>query len=55
VCNLEFVATPMVIHQYHHKSYGHPDNIEPDQNNKDLYFNITVDGTIHAPNKESIQ
>jgi GT2 family glycosyltransferase len=55
VCNLEFVATPMVIHQYHHKSYGHPDNIEPDQNNKDLYFSITVDGPIQAPNKESIQ
>jgi len=55
VCNLEFVANPMVIHQYHHKSYGHPDNIEPDQNNKDLYFNITVDGPIYAPNKESIQ
>jgi hypothetical protein len=55
VCDLEFVATPMVIHQYHHKSYGHPDNIEPNQNNKDLYFSITVDGPIQAPNKESIQ
>jgi hypothetical protein len=45
----------MVIHQYHHKSYGHPDNIEPNQDNKELYFKITVDGLVRAPNKESIQ
>jgi GT2 family glycosyltransferase len=55
VCDLKFVATPMVIHQYHHKSYGHPDNIEPNQDNKELYFKITVDGLVRAPNKESIQ
>lgn len=54
ICAVEFVADPYVIHQYHHKSYGHPDNIQPDQNNKDLYFDITVDGDVRAPNKESI-
>ena len=54
ICAVEFVANPYVIHQYHHKSYGHPDNIQPDQNNKNLYFDITVDGELRAPNKESI-
>lgn len=54
ICEVKFVADPYVIHQYHHKSYGHPDNIQPDQNNKDLYFEVTVPGPILAPNKESI-
>ena len=54
ICQVKFVADPYVIHQYHHKSYGHPDNIAPDQNNKDLYFSITVDGAVRAPNTESI-
>lgn len=54
ICQVKFVNDPYVIHQYHHKSYGHPDNIEPDQNNKDLYFSVTVDGEVRAPNRESI-
>lgn len=54
ICQVKFVNDPYVIHQYHHKSYGHPDNIEPDQNNKDLYFSVTVNGEVRAPNKESI-
>jgi glycosyltransferase involved in cell wall biosynthesis len=54
ICVVKFVSDPYVIHQYHHKSYGHPDNIAPQQNNKDLYFAITESGPTRAPNKESI-
>jgi len=55
ICRTQFVADPYVIHQYHHKSYEHPDNIIPSQNNRDLYFEITVPGPVRAPNHESIQ
>jgi GT2 family glycosyltransferase len=55
ICEVKFVADPYVIHQYHHKSYGHPDNIQPDQDNKHLYFSITENGATFAPNNESIQ
>lgn len=54
ICSVKFVHDPYVIHQYHHKSYGHPDNIQPDQNNRDVYFEITVPGDTRAPNQQSI-
>ena len=54
ICQTQFVADPYVIHQYHHKSYAHPNNILPSQNNQDLYFEVTVPGDVRAPNQESI-
>lgn len=54
ICQVKFVANPWVVHQYHPKSYGHPDNPTPTQDNKELYFTITEPGPVRAPNKESI-
>jgi len=54
ICQTKFVADPYVIHQYHHKSYAHPDNISPSKNNRELYFEITVPGPVRAPNQENI-
>jgi GT2 family glycosyltransferase len=54
ICKVKFVADPYVIHQYHHKSYAHPDNIPPSKDNQTLYFEVTVPGPVQAPNQENI-
>lgn len=55
ICQVKFVEDPWVVHQYHQKSYGHPDNPEPTYNNKALYLSMTIDDVIRANNKENIQ
>jgi glycosyltransferase involved in cell wall biosynthesis len=55
ICQVKFVADPWVVHQYHQKSYGHPENPAPEYNNKALFFSTSIDDIIRAPNKESIQ
>ena len=54
ICSVQFVAEPWVVHQYHTKSYGHPDNPTPIVDNKSLYFDLEVQDIIVAPNKEII-
>ena len=49
-----FVADPWSIHQYHHKSYGHPDNPAPTVDNKMLYQALLANPFVTAPNLESI-
>jgi len=52
---IKFVADPWVIHQYHHKSYGHPDNPQPTVDNKALYEALLKTDQVRANNPESIQ
>ena len=52
--NIEFVENPFVIHQYHRKSYGHPNNPEPTTDNEKLFQNTVVSKKIKAENKENI-
>jgi glycosyltransferase involved in cell wall biosynthesis len=55
ICQVKFVANPWAVHQYHAKSYGHPDNPAPLYNNKELYLTTTEqEAIVRAPNKESI-
>lgn len=54
ICQVKFVADPWAVHQYHAKSYGHPENPAPLYNNKALYLSITLDSDIRANNQESI-
>lgn len=54
ICRVEFVADPWAVHQYHPKSYGHPDNPMPEYNNKELYFTTVAEDIIRAPNSQDI-
>lgn len=54
ICRVEFVADPWAVHQYHAKSYGHPDNPAPEYNNKELYFATEAEDIIRAPNQQEI-
>lgn len=55
ICQVKFVSDPWAVHQYHAKSYGHPDNPAPSYNNKALYLSITLDDDVRAHNQESIE
>jgi GT2 family glycosyltransferase len=55
ICEVQFVADPWVVHQYHPKSYGHPDNPAPEYNNKSLYFQVVDEGLVRAPNTKDIE
>lgn len=52
--NIEFVENPFVIHQYHRKSYGHPNNPAPTTDNEKLFQNTVTSKKIKAENKENI-
>lgn len=54
ICTVKFVSDPWAVHQYHTKSYQHPDNPMPTQDNKALYFQTVDENIIRAPNQESI-
>lgn len=52
ICQVKFVADPWAVHQYHAKSYGHPDNPAPLYNNKELYLELCQQqDLIQAPNQ----
>jgi len=51
---LKFVADPWVIHQYHPKSYGHPDNPSPTVDNKALYEALLKSDKVRADNETQI-
>lgn len=51
---IQFVSDPWSIHQYHPKSYGHPDNPQPTQNNQLLYQQLLDTKLVRAPNSKSI-
>lgn len=51
---IKFVADPWVIHQYHHKSYGHPDNPEPTVDNRTLYEALVTSTKVRADNETQI-
>jgi len=55
ICQVEFVADPWVVHQYHAKSYGHPDNPAPEYNNRFLYSKTVEEGHVRAPNQKDIE
>lgn len=48
--NIEFVADPWVIHQYHKKTYNNPNNPPVVTNNKELYEALLVNGTVRVDN-----
>ncbi len=52
--NIRFIDSPMVIHQYHGKSYGHPDNPEPTVDNFKLLQETIQSKKVRAENKESL-
>ena len=51
---IQYVQTPWSIHQYHPKSYGHPDNPEPTVDNKILYQQLLDQPFVTAPNQQGI-
>lgn len=51
---IKFVADPWVIHQYHYKSYGHPDNPQPTVDNKALYEALLQSDKVRADNETQI-
>lgn len=51
---IEFIENPFVIHQYHRKSYGHPNNPAPTTYNEKLFHNTVTSKKIKAVNKENI-
>jgi GT2 family glycosyltransferase len=51
---IKFVADPWVIHQYHPKSYGHPDNPQPTTDNRVLYEALLTSNQIRANNETQI-
>lgn len=51
---IKFVADPWVIHQYHHKSYSHPDNPEPTVDNRTLYEALVTSTKVRADNETQI-
>ena len=51
---IKFVADPWVIHQYHPKSYGHPDNPQPTVDNKALYEALLQTDKVKAENETQI-
>lgn len=52
--SVKFVENPWSIHQYHPKSYGHPDNPAPTVDNKKLYQALLENPFVTAPNSQSI-
>lgn len=52
--DIKFVENPWSIHQYHHKSYGHPDNPAPTVDNKALYLSLLDNPFVTAPNQKFI-
>jgi|APGre2960657404_1045060.scaffolds.fasta_scaffold01484_10 GT2 family glycosyltransferase len=52
--NIKFISDPYVIHQYHSKSYGHPDNPIPTVDNQVLFQHTINSKKIRAENKENI-
>lgn len=54
ICQVKFVADPWAVHQYHAKSYGHPDNPQPTQDNRALFYELETQDIVRAPNQESI-
>lgn len=52
--NVKFVEDPWSIHQYHPKSYWHPDNPAPSVNNQLLYHTLLTNPFVTAPNKDPI-
>ncbi len=51
---IKFVEDPLVIHQYHRKSYGHPENPPPTVDNNLLYQETVSSKLIRANNRENI-
>ena len=51
---IKFVEDPWVIHQYHPKSYGHPDNPEPTVDNRALYEELHKSDKVRAGNETQI-
>lgn len=51
---IKFVEDPWVIHQYHYKSYGHPDNPEPTVDNRALYEALLQTNQVRANNETQI-
>ena len=51
---IKFISDPYVIHQYHSKSYGHPDNPIPTVDNQVLFQHTIDSKKIRAENKENI-
>ena len=52
--NIEFIASPFVIHQFHGKSFNNPLNPLPTTDNKKVLEDILSEKNYRAPNKESI-
>jgi hypothetical protein len=53
--SIQFVANPWSIHQYHPKSYGHPDNPAPSVDNRALYQQLLEHPMVTAPNTKIIE
>ena len=52
--NVKFISDPYVVHQYHRKSYGHPDNPQPTNDNGILFQETINSKKIRANNLNAI-
>lgn len=52
--DIKFIEDPFVVHQYHRKSYGHPENPQPTVDNQQLYQETMSSKIIRADNRENI-
>jgi len=52
--NVKFIANPQAVHQYHRKSYGHPKNPQPTNDNSILFSQTVASKKIRANNLNAI-